>query len=213
MLAETVEADTVSADDEEADEVAAAIEVVQAEDSSAESSHDEGSGTESEVEEYEVRDIVDKREIDGVVEYKVLWHNFEDDEFSWEPRSNIENAPKILSAFEHKSGAKKRKRGAGMDFCGLRVLVDLKCTEDTPAWWRSGLDKYMGKYVCLQREDSMLEGKVTRYVMSAAPGETNVPAIFEIQSDTENVHLTKRQVDDGMTKHAQMQRAKRGRGA
>ena len=71
---------------------------------------------------------------------------------------------KILSAFEHKSGAKKRKRGAGMDFCGLRVLVDLKCTEDTPAWWRPGLDKYMGKYVCLQREDSMLEGKVTRYV-------------------------------------------------
>ena len=213
VLAETVEADTVSADDEEADEVAAAIEVVQAEDSSAESSHDEGSGTESEVEEYEVRDIVDKREIDGVVEYKVLWHNFEDDEFSWEPRSNIENVPKILSAFEHQSGPKKRKRGAGMDFCGLRVLVDLKCTEDTPAWWRSGLDKYMGKYVCLQREDSMLEGKVTRYVMSAAPGETNVPAIFEIQSDTENVHLTKRQVDDGMTKHAQMQRAKRGRGA
>ena len=70
---------------------------------------------------------------------------------------------------------------------------------------------YMGKCVCLQREDSMLEGKVTRYVMSTAPGETNVPAIFEIQSETENVHLTKRQVDDGMTKHAQMQRAKRGR--
>ena len=29
----------------------------------------------------------------------------------------------------------------------------------------------------------MLEGKVIRYVMCAAPGETNVPAVFEIESE------------------------------
>jgi len=174
-----------------------------------------------------VRDIVDMRERDGVVEYKVLWLNYSNEDFSWEPKGNI-NAPKALLAFEQRQegrGVKKRKRGVAMEFCGLQVRRDLACADDQPAWFIGGLDSYMGRCVRVKRDGELFEGKVVKYVMSAAPGETNVPAVFEIAGTTvslgsmscaphshlESMHVPKRAVDDGLKLYADSQRSMRGR--
>lgn len=223
-------ADAQVEEGENEDEVAENIEIaaeVESDSEEDEESNDEGSGSESEGgEEFEVREIVDMREKDGVVEYKVLWVNYLDKEFSWEPKSNIEHAPKVLRAFEQKRegiGTKKRKRGAGMEFCGLQVLRDPACEDDQPAWWKAGLDEYMDRSVRLKLDNGLYDGKVTRFVMSAAPGETNVPAIFEVAGafvlpagaegpdlTATTVHATKRQIDDGKRLFAQSQRSNRG---
>ena len=115
---------------------------------------------------------------------------------------------------------KKRKRGGACEFCGLQVLRNPDLDDDQPAWWSKGLDQYMEKPVRVNHDGALFEGKVMRFVMSAAVGETNVPAIFEIEgalvspSATNSpsiIHKTKREVDDGMRAHNSYQREKRQR--
>ena len=53
---------------------------------------------ESETEEYEVEEVLKKRHRKGKVEYYVKWKNYE--EWTWEPKSNLENANVLIEKFE-----------------------------------------------------------------------------------------------------------------
>jgi len=53
---------------------------------------------EPKTEEYEVEEVLKKRHRKGKVEYYVKWKNYE--EWTWEPRSNLENAKVLIERFE-----------------------------------------------------------------------------------------------------------------
>jgi len=50
--------------------------------------------------EWAVESIIGKREVDGVVEYRVRWSGFSDNDATWEPLEHLENAADLVSSFE-----------------------------------------------------------------------------------------------------------------
>jgi len=50
--------------------------------------------------EWEVHSIIDKREIDGVVQYRVHWSKCSEEDATWEPLENLDNAAELIDAFE-----------------------------------------------------------------------------------------------------------------
>ena len=51
-------------------------------------------------EEYEVDEILNERQCYGQTQYLVKWTGCPDSETSWEDKSNLENATKVLKAFK-----------------------------------------------------------------------------------------------------------------
>jgi chromobox protein 1 len=62
---------------------------------------------------YQVEDIVDKKEENNIVKYKVKWKGFPLSESTWEPVENLSSVQELISKFEEKKKpalGKKRKR-------------------------------------------------------------------------------------------------------
>ncbi|KAG6325841.1 hypothetical protein ID866_13248 [Astraeus odoratus] len=55
--------------------------------------------TEERDEEYEVDHIIDSRMYKGKLQYLVHWKGYRDEEHTWEPQSNLQNAPDALKEF------------------------------------------------------------------------------------------------------------------
>lgn len=53
-----------------------------------------------EEEEFVVERIVDKRIVDGQIEYFLKWKGYPESENTWEPVDNLEGAPKLIKSFE-----------------------------------------------------------------------------------------------------------------
>ena len=51
--------------------------------------------------EYEVEAVLDKRILDGVIQYFVKWKNY--DETTWEPVDNLENIMDLIEEYERSS--------------------------------------------------------------------------------------------------------------
>jgi hypothetical protein len=54
----------------------------------------------AEEKEWEVDSIIGKREIDGVVQYRVRWSGFGESDATWEPLEHFDNAVEYIDAFE-----------------------------------------------------------------------------------------------------------------
>ncbi|GIX86686.1 chromobox protein homolog 3 [Caerostris darwini] len=61
----------------------------------------------SEPEEYTVEKILDKRIVEGKIEYFLKWQGYPDSENTWEPEENLD-CPEIISEFERNWNKKKK---------------------------------------------------------------------------------------------------------
>lgn len=194
--------------------------------SDKESSAEGDSSDENDDEEaYEVRAVTDtRRDADGEEEFKVLWENYPDGDYSWEPRENFLgcSAKKILAAFEQRNEKRKRPGQVASGskrfklLCGMKVVLDPDRDDDEPNWLRGGLDKkYKEKNVCVEHDGTKYNGTVDQYAFSVAAGETNVPAVFQIQYEGtapgDIQVLNRMDVERAMTLHSREQRGKRSR--
>ncbi len=60
-------------------------------------------------EEYVVEKIVDKRTLkNGIVEYKVKWEGYSEEECTWEPLSNLEHLSEMIEEFEKEKKEKEK---------------------------------------------------------------------------------------------------------
>jgi hypothetical protein len=57
-------------------------------------------GVDADEKEWAVESIIGKREVDGVVEYRVRWIGFSENDATWEPLEHLENAADLVSSFE-----------------------------------------------------------------------------------------------------------------
>ena len=64
-------------------------------------------------EEYEVEEILDCRKRGRGYQYLVKWKDYTPDNNSWEPASNLENAPDHVSRFHQRYPSKPRPPGVG----------------------------------------------------------------------------------------------------
>lgn len=59
--------------------------------------------------EWEVDGIIGKREIDGRVQYRVRWSGFSEEDATWEPLENLDNAADHIDVFEGQQAAAEMK--------------------------------------------------------------------------------------------------------
>ncbi len=62
---------------------------------------------------YQVEDIVDKKDENNIIKYKVKWKGFPLSEATWEPVENLTNVEALINQYEEKKKpalGKKRKR-------------------------------------------------------------------------------------------------------
>ena len=57
--------------------------------------------------EWDVHSIIDRREVDGRVQYRVHWSGFSEDEATWEPLENLDNAAGLIDVFEERQAELK----------------------------------------------------------------------------------------------------------
>lgn len=68
--------------------------------------------------EYEVDEIIAKRVVNGVPEYKVKWRGYEGQN-TWEPATNLSNVRNLIDAFERKANE-------------VQTISDSEMTEEVP---------------------------------------------------------------------------------
>lgn len=68
-------------------------------------------GEDLEEEEYEVERVVDKRVINGHVQYLLKWKNYPDSENTWEASDGLQ-CPDLIAEFEKQVQEKKKNKGS-----------------------------------------------------------------------------------------------------
>lgn len=69
------------------------------------------SGSGSEEEEYVVEEIIDKRIVNGKVQYYLKWKGYTNDDNTWEPQENLE-CPDLIAEFERNWEKKQQEKAA-----------------------------------------------------------------------------------------------------
>ena len=60
--------------------------------------------------EYEVEKILTRRGENDHLQYLIKWKGYPMDDCSWEPKSNLKNAKRVLAAFDNKHETEQRRR-------------------------------------------------------------------------------------------------------
>jgi hypothetical protein len=58
-------------------------------------------------EEYIVEKVLNKRKVDGVIEYLIKWEGYETEESTWEPIDNLKNIMNLIQDYENKEKKKQ----------------------------------------------------------------------------------------------------------